>query len=128
MNINLHSPTFYLSRGIAYRKGEQYPEAIADYSQAIQLNPFYAEAYQNRGNIYSDLGKYPEAIADYNQEIKLNPEEPSGYVLRGNAFLSLGNYSAAKQDLQQAANLYLQQGRPDLAQQMLDVIQLLINN
>ena len=40
---------FYCNRGYAYGKKGDYNRAIADYTQAIELNPNYVEAYNNRG-------------------------------------------------------------------------------
>ena len=51
--------------------------ALADYDQAIRLNPAYVDAYNNRGVVRSDRGDADGAIADYDQAIRLNPE----YVL-----------------------------------------------
>ena len=44
-------------------KGD-YDRAIADFDQAIQLKPDYADAYYNRGIAYHDKGDYDRAIAD----------------------------------------------------------------
>jgi tetratricopeptide (TPR) repeat protein len=45
--------------------------AIADFSQAIRVNPQYGLAYRNRGNAKRKKGDLDGAIADYNQAIKL---------------------------------------------------------
>ncbi len=42
----------YANRGNAYEKKGEYDRAIADYEQAIRLNPRYALAYSGRGNAY----------------------------------------------------------------------------
>ena len=44
---------------------EKDDEAIADYTEAIRLNPEYAAAYYNRGVVYEKQGKQAEADADY---------------------------------------------------------------
>ena len=41
----------------AHSKGDV-KQAIRDYTQAIALNPSYAEAYNNRGAIYRELNNY----------------------------------------------------------------------
>ncbi|MEZ4708787.1 MAG: tetratricopeptide repeat protein [Caldilineaceae bacterium] len=57
--------------------------AIADYDQAIALNPQDADAYYNRGNARRDQGELDAAIADYDQAIALNPEYKEAYGNRG---------------------------------------------
>jgi tetratricopeptide (TPR) repeat protein len=49
-----------------YDKGD-YQGAIAAYTQAIVLNPNYAEAYNGRGNARYRLGENKAAVADFNE-------------------------------------------------------------
>jgi tetratricopeptide (TPR) repeat protein len=43
--------------------------AIADYNEALKINPKYAKAYYNRGLAYKS-----QAEADYKKAVELNPE------------------------------------------------------
>src|ERR1700719_1626676 len=62
----------YYGRGLAKStKGDQ-DGAIADFSQAIELNPKLAEAYLIRGGAKQTKGDLEGAIADENQAIELN--------------------------------------------------------
>jgi len=45
--------------------------AIADYTEAIRLQPDLAEVYSNRGVAKSELGDDEGAIADYDQMSRL---------------------------------------------------------
>ena len=54
------------------RKG-QYERAIADFDQAIKLNPKFASAYSNRGFSYEHKGEKKRAMADYRKAIELHP-------------------------------------------------------
>ncbi|GHU52814.1 hypothetical protein FACS1894200_13340 [Spirochaetia bacterium] len=72
--ISFNSAFAYNNRGIAYKNKGEYDRAIADYTQAITLDPNYAVAYAGRGIIYDDYkGDYQRAIADYTQALKLDP-------------------------------------------------------
>ncbi|WP_277752970.1 tetratricopeptide repeat protein [Microcystis aeruginosa] len=42
---------------------------MADYNQATNIKPDYADAYNNRGSAKYELGDKQGAIADYNQAI-----------------------------------------------------------
>jgi tetratricopeptide (TPR) repeat protein len=44
---------------------------MADYSQAIELNPQYGLPYRNRGNAKRKKGDLDGAIADFNRAIEL---------------------------------------------------------
>ena len=64
----------YNNRGMTYNGTGEYDRAIADYSEAIRLNPKDPAAYNNRGNAYSRKGEYDRAIADLNEAIRLDPK------------------------------------------------------
>ena len=49
--------------------------AIDDYTQAIKINPNYAQAYYGRGFVRNELRDKQGAIDDYNQAIKINPKK-----------------------------------------------------
>src|ERR1700722_12709674 len=65
------SPRAYAVRGsIRDEKGE-YDNAIADFSEAIRLEPKNADAYNRRSLVWSDKKDYDKAIADSNEAIRL---------------------------------------------------------
>ena len=49
-------PSAFLNRGNAYGDKGDFDRAIADYNEAIRLDPKYAVAYNNRGIAYRDKG------------------------------------------------------------------------
>jgi tetratricopeptide (TPR) repeat protein len=53
--------------------------AIADYDQAITLNPGSAKIYRRRGNAKHAQGDFAGAIADYTKTIELDPNFSSAY-------------------------------------------------
>jgi tetratricopeptide (TPR) repeat protein len=63
----------HFKRGVEYAVADDYDNAIAEYTQAIKLNPNISRVYHNRGNAYERKHDYYNAIADYTQSIKLDP-------------------------------------------------------
>ncbi|MEG4318693.1 MULTISPECIES: tetratricopeptide repeat protein [unclassified Microcoleus] len=95
---------FYIQGGDKYEKGD-YQGAIADYNQALQINPNYAKAYQNRGVARRRLGENQGAIGDYNQALRIDPNFALAYSNRGNARRGLGDNQGAIADYNQALRI-----------------------
>ena len=78
-NRSISAKTYFMW---GYTKSDlgDYKGAITDYTQAIRLNPDYANAYNNRGNAKSNLGQHFAAIADYDIAIRLNPDYAGAYT------------------------------------------------
>jgi len=65
--------TSYNNRGNAWASKKEYDKAIADFNEAIRLDPQYANAYNNRGLTWVDKKEYDKAIADYDEAIRHSP-------------------------------------------------------
>jgi tetratricopeptide (TPR) repeat protein len=50
----------------------QYDRAVADYGEALKLDPNFVAAYVNRANAYVRTENYARALADYDEAAKLN--------------------------------------------------------
>ena len=88
----------YNNRGLAYKAKGLHDPAIADFTQAVALNPQLAEAYVGRGAAYGAKGLYDEAIADETQAIALNPQSANAYNNRGLAYEAKGLHDQAIAD------------------------------
>jgi tetratricopeptide (TPR) repeat protein len=64
----------------------EYKMAIADFTQAIRLNPDNASYYHWRGAAYCKIQEYDMAIVDLNWAIRLNPNNADCYYWRGYAY------------------------------------------
>ncbi|MGO8690239.1 MAG: tetratricopeptide repeat protein [Thermoguttaceae bacterium] len=92
----------YNNRGFAwYNKGER-DKAIADYDQALALDPNLAAAYNNRGLAWNKEGEYDKAMADFNQALALNPTDALAYNNRGNLWRTRGECGKAMADFGKA--------------------------
>ena len=71
-------------------------------SQAIQLNPNVAHAYNARGYVYMRQHDYQHALADFNDAIRLQPNYPNAYQNRAVTRKALGDAAGAAADLKAA--------------------------
>ena len=58
----------YCDKGDYFNNIRQYPQAIANYTKAIELKPEYEHIdilYYSRAMAFYSSGKYPEAIQDF---------------------------------------------------------------
>jgi tetratricopeptide (TPR) repeat protein len=58
-------------------------EAVAQFNQAVSLNPRYTIAYFLRAYVKDQLNDPQGALADYNQATSLNPKDATAYYNRG---------------------------------------------
>src|SRR5260370_73981 len=103
--FDLKSPIADNNRGVAYGATGDNDHAIADYSDAIRLNPKVAGAYANRGRAYRAKGDNDHAIADYTKAIKLDPKLANAYDNRGRAYRAKGENDRATRDFKEAIRL-----------------------
>ena len=85
----------YEGRGrIALRHGDN-GRAIADFNEAIELNPNRASLYRDRAQAYRQNGDLGLAIADYDEAIALDPKPAAPYRERGLALSAKGDLDRA---------------------------------
>ena len=94
-----------VSSGAIYQAKDDLDHAIADYGQALELDPKLAAAYNNRGLAFSAKGDFTKALADFNEAVELNPNFADAFFNRANAFRSKQDLERARQDLEAALKI-----------------------
>jgi tetratricopeptide (TPR) repeat protein len=96
--------TFFNRGNDHYKKGD-YDRAIADYNEALRINPNYAEAYNNRGLAYYYKKDYDRAIADYNEALRIDSNYANAYNGRGATYSEKKDYDRAIADYSEALRM-----------------------
>jgi putative GTP pyrophosphokinase len=87
----------YKHRGMANFAQSKYQDAIADFTQALDLEKSYKTAYY-RGVVYSVLKEHSRAIDDFSLSLQLNPFQAFCLFRRGQAYYHVGDYPQALSD------------------------------
>ncbi len=88
----------HLTNGSQLLKRGKIYQSISVLTQAIEIEPKFAEAYINRGLAYYHLAQYKEAIADFTQTIMLKQYTADAYASRGDVYRSVYDVTNAISD------------------------------
>ena len=114
-SVELNARDYY-TRGIARYLEDDVDGAIADFTEAIRLDPQLAAAYVSRGVAQDDPAK---ALVDYSAAIRVNPEYIQAYYNRGLLRGASGDYAGAISDFTQV--LQRQPSHPQAGHIRLDI-------
>lgn len=92
----------YINRGKEYLQKGEYDNAIADFNEAIVLDPKSATAYGGCGEAYKGKRDYDKAIEECDKAISISGTEPSFYKTRGEAYRGKGDNEKADADFEAA--------------------------
>lgn len=65
---------FHTGLGAIYQKEQNYFDALAEYTVAIEIDPEDITAYVNRGEVYYLMGLQDQPLEDLDQAIQLDPK------------------------------------------------------
>jgi len=88
----------YNNRGYYYRHAGRLDAAMADYNQALRLNPRYALAWANKGNVFFDLNRNDSALVCYDRALALRPGLSEPLNNRGSVRARMGDLHGAIAD------------------------------
>ncbi|XP_041070110.1 uncharacterized protein ttc6 [Carcharodon carcharias] len=92
-NANIHHAVAICCHKLHYLE-----EAVNSFSQALKLDPYFADAYNGRGNVYMDSAHrtgIKQAQKDFVQALHLNPKGVNARLNLGYNFQVLGRFQKA---------------------------------
>jgi Flp pilus assembly protein TadD len=95
----------FVSRGNAYFELGRIGDAIADYTEAIRIDPSYGSAVNNRAHAYLTSGDLESALADASRAIQIEPKNPSFFDTRGAIYLKMSALERAIADFDEVIRL-----------------------
>ena len=93
------------NRGLAIELKGDHDRAIADFTEAIRLNPRNSITFSNRATAWYRKGDHDRAIADFDEAIRIKPSDEITYRGRGNAWMAKGEYDRAIGDYSEAIRI-----------------------
>ncbi|HKD26773.1 MAG TPA: tetratricopeptide repeat protein, partial [Xanthobacteraceae bacterium] len=102
--VNAKVATLVASGKEAALKGDV-DRAVRDFSEAIRIDPKYADSYLERGQAFFRLGETERAITDYSAALAHDPRHGAALRSRGMAHLYRSETNLALADLSKAIEL-----------------------
>lgn len=94
----------FRAAGIQMRN-DKWIKALPLYTEAIKLDPLYADAYLARADGYVEAKMYDKAVADYTAVVKINANDYRAYEGRAKAYCALKKKELAAADAEKAEEL-----------------------
>ena len=94
-----------VNRGNAYADKKDYDRAIADFNQAIRLDPENAYAYNSRADTLREAGKAEQGLPDAGKAVQLDPNNADFWDTRAQILQALGRRQEAIADYRRALEL-----------------------
>jgi tetratricopeptide (TPR) repeat protein len=94
-----------VARGKDHYASQDYNRAIADFDEAIRVDPKCAPAYLARGRAWARKHYRERELADCSKAIRLDPNNAAYWVARGESWSAQGQHVAAMADYDEALRL-----------------------
>jgi serine/threonine protein kinase/Flp pilus assembly protein TadD len=95
----------WIARGVA-RLAQQPAGALADFEEALMINPASRDALQDKAHVLSErLGRLDEAVKTLDRALELYPEDVDARAGRGVLLARLGRRDAALRDAEEVLRL-----------------------
>lgn len=96
----------YNNRGYYYyAEAQKYDAALADFDQALRLNPNVAKVWLNKGNVLAAMGRNDSSLVAFDRSLALQPSMADTWNNRGALKLQMRDYPGAIADCTRALEL-----------------------
>ena len=98
--------TSLLDEGSRLVQDQQYNRAIDVFTEAIELDPTWAEAWNKRATVYYIVGEFQKSQEDIDKVLELEERHFGALAGQGMVNIQLKNYDKAKRSYQKAQEIY----------------------
>jgi len=95
----------YFRAGEDFTKANNYQDAIAQYTKAIELDPDFEKAYVSRAQAYARTNEHQKAAEDYDRALVFDEKDEELYYFSGREWHLHGNNQFALMRLTTAINM-----------------------
>ncbi|MCK4392980.1 tetratricopeptide repeat protein [Candidatus Bipolaricaulota bacterium] len=104
--LNSEEAGYYYDLGLLWNKLDEFDKTIFYYSQVIDKDPEFVEAYVNRGTAYfNKRADYTTARKNFETAVSIQPSHSLAHVCLGNALRELGELERAQKEYEIALEL-----------------------
>jgi len=82
-------------RGLSLAQNGQYEQAVANFQQALRLQPESAAAHNNLGNVFVEQGRLVDAVKSFREALRYKPDFVSAHSNLGEALRRQGHLEEA---------------------------------
>ena len=100
VNQNPANPAHYVNRAFAYTQTGEFNHALADYEQALRLDPENEQILFLRGCFYLDLQNHESALQDFDRVLELDEDHDDARLRRASVLMHLKRHSDALGDFE----------------------------
>lgn len=104
----------HFDKGVELANNNQYEEAVAEFKEALELDPEQPAVHSRLGDAYKHLEKYAEAEASFKKAIELDPANGNLYSNLGDVLARQGKKEESVEAFKKAAEMNPNAGAQDL--------------